>query len=88
MPDRQDPPLALRAACRRAGILPFIGAWYRQDRLADPRQYAGVRCHCVAEGKLVLLRQIDAESGSFRVGQCPACHTVVWSTCVGHLAQG
>ncbi len=78
---RQDPPTDLRAAARRAGILSVVGVWYRQDDLSDPREFAGVRCHCRSGGRLVLLAQVEAASGCYRVGQCPGCHAVVWSPC-------
>jgi hypothetical protein len=87
MPQRQDPPPDLQAAARRAGIPLFLRAWYRSDELSDPRQYAGVRCHCVAGGKLVLLSRVESPSGAYRVGQCLSCHSVVWSRCLEGTAQ-
>jgi hypothetical protein len=81
MPTRQDPPADLRTAARRAGIRSFLGTWFIQDGLSDPRQYAGVRCHCVSGGKLVLLTRVESPSGAYRVGQCSGCRSVVWSSC-------
>ncbi len=79
---RQNPPPDLQIAARHAGFPPFLGAWYRSDELADPRQYAGVRCRCVPDGKLVLLTRVETPSGAYRVGRCSGCQAVVWSPCL------
>lgn len=79
MTRRQEPPPALRSLASRLGILAAVRGWFLQDGAGDPRRVAAVRCHCVRDGKLVLLRQVHVGDAAFQVGQCPGCHRAVWS---------